>query len=82
MNAGVQVTDLLYQKQSQVERVTAERAAQQMAWERELAAARDTAERTQRSAVIFLEFCFWYVHLYVFYRGMPHTLRYKLELEL
>ena len=47
-DGAAQVTDLLYQKQSQIERVTAERSAQQMAWERELATARDSADRTQR----------------------------------
>ncbi len=58
----VQVTDLLYQKQSQLERVMAERAAQQMTWERELATARDSAERTQRS--VRLESSMLSVHLH------------------
>lgn len=44
-----QVTDLLYAKQSQLEEMAATRAVQQMAFERQLAAAKSEAERSLRS---------------------------------
>ena len=47
----VQVTDLLYQKQSQIEKMAAERSARQMAWERDLASVREDAERVKRQVV-------------------------------
>lgn len=43
-----QVTELLYLKQTQLERLAAEKAAQQLSLERELAAAREQAERVNR----------------------------------
>ena len=43
-----QVTELLYLKQTQLERMAAEKAAQQMALERELSVAREEAARVQR----------------------------------
>lgn len=46
----LQVTDLLYQKQTQLEEMAAGRAVQQMTHERELTAAKSEAERTARSA--------------------------------
>jgi hypothetical protein len=45
-----QVTELLYLKQTQLERMAAEKAAQQMALERALAVAREEAARVQRCA--------------------------------
>ena len=42
------MTDLLYSKQAQIEEMAATRAVQQMAFERELAAARSEAERCAR----------------------------------
>lgn len=47
---SVQVTDLLYQKHTQLERMAAEKAAQQLTMEREVATAREYAERNHRSA--------------------------------
>ncbi len=44
----MQVTELLYLKQTQLERMAAEKAAQQMALERELTVAREEAARVQR----------------------------------
>lgn len=44
----LQVTDLLYQKQTQLEQLAAEKAAQQLSLERELDAAREQAERVTR----------------------------------
>jgi hypothetical protein len=43
-----QVTELLYLKQTQLERLAAEKAAQQLSIERELDAAREQAERVNR----------------------------------
>ncbi|KAK9825360.1 hypothetical protein WJX81_003665 [Elliptochloris bilobata] len=43
-----EVTELLYLKQTQLERMSAEKAAQQMALERELLVAREEAARVQR----------------------------------
>lgn len=43
-----QVTELLYLKQTQLERLAAEKAAQQLSLERELAAVREQAERVNR----------------------------------
>ena len=48
----LQVTDLLYQKQSQIEKMVAERSARQMAWERELASVREDAERVKRQVAL------------------------------
>lgn len=42
------MTELLYLKQTQLERMAAEKAAQQMALERELSVAREEAARVQR----------------------------------
>ncbi len=50
MARGAQVTELLYLKQTQLERMAAEKAAQQMALERALAVAREEAARVQRCA--------------------------------
>ena len=47
----LQVTDLLFQKHTQLERMTAEKAAQQLTTEREIATAREYAERTHRSVL-------------------------------
>lgn len=44
----VQVTELLFQKQMQLERLAAEKAAQQLSLERELDAAREQAECVNR----------------------------------
>lgn len=44
----VQVTDLLYHKQAQLEEMAASKAVQQMTFERELVAARSEAERSLR----------------------------------
>lgn len=46
--ARQQVTELLFLKQTQLERMAAEKAAQQMALERELSVAREEAARVQR----------------------------------
>ena len=46
--ACAQVTELLYLKQTQLERMAAEKAAQHMALERELSVAREEAARVQR----------------------------------
>lgn len=43
-----QVTELLYTKQTQLERLAAEKAAQQLAHERQIAHAKDDAERVKR----------------------------------
>ena len=43
-----QVTELLYQKQTQLEHLAAEKAAQQLTLEREIEAARQQAERMSR----------------------------------
>ena len=45
---GLQVTELLYTKQTQLERMAAEKAAQQLAHERQVAQAKDDAERVKR----------------------------------
>jgi hypothetical protein len=45
------VTELLYQKHTQLERMAAEKAAQQLTMEREIATACEHAERNHRSAV-------------------------------
>eukprot|EP00884_Botryococcus_braunii_P015895 jgi/Botrbrau1/298/Bobra.0022s0264.1 len=45
-----EVTDLLYLKQTQLEKLAADKAAQQLALERELALAREEAERVKRRA--------------------------------
>lgn len=42
------MTELLYQKQTQLERLAAEKAAQQLTLEREIEAARQQAERASR----------------------------------
>lgn len=47
---AMQVTELLYTKQTQLERLAAEKAAQQLAHERQLSQARDDAERVKRCA--------------------------------
>lgn len=47
--ALLQVTDLLYQKHTALERMAAEKAAQQLTMEREVAIARELAERNHRS---------------------------------
>lgn len=47
-NNELQVTELLYTKQTQLERMAAEKAAQQLAHEREVAHAKDDAERVKR----------------------------------
>ena len=44
----MQVTELLYTKQTQLERMAAEKAAQQLAHEREVAHAKDDAERVKK----------------------------------
>ena len=44
----MQVTELLYTKQTQLERMAAEKAAQQLAHEREIVLAKDDAERVKR----------------------------------
>ena len=44
----MQVTELLYQKHTQLERMAAEKAAMQLTMEREIANARDHAERSHR----------------------------------
>ena len=44
------MTDLLYQKHTQLERMAAEKAAQRLTMEREIATAREYAERNHRSA--------------------------------
>jgi len=49
----VQVTELLYTKQTQLERMAAEKAAQQLAHEREVAHAKDDAERVKRQEHAF-----------------------------
>lgn len=48
----VQVTELLYLKQTQLEKMAADKAAHQLALERELAIARDEAERVRRCDVL------------------------------
>ena len=45
-----QVTELLYTKQTQLERMAGEKAAQQLAHERQIAQAKDDAERVKRFA--------------------------------
>ncbi|KAK9808822.1 hypothetical protein WJX72_004299 [[Myrmecia] bisecta] len=45
-----EVTELLYLKQSQLEKMAAEKAAQQLHMEREVASARDEADRVKRRA--------------------------------
>ena len=52
---SVQVTDLLYQKHTQLERMAAEKAAQQLTMEREIATAREYAERNHRSVPLKLD---------------------------
>ena len=47
---SIQVSELLYLKQTQLERLAGEKAAQQLALERELAIARDEAQRAHRYA--------------------------------
>lgn len=42
------MTELLYEKQSLLERMAAERSAQQLAWEQQLSGLRDDAERVKR----------------------------------
>lgn len=49
---AMQVTELLYVKQTQLERLAAEKAAQQLAHEHQLAQARDDAERVKRWALV------------------------------
>lgn len=44
------MSDILYQKQSQLERLAAERSAQHLAWEQQLALVRDDAEKVKRCA--------------------------------
>lgn len=44
----MQVTELLYEKQSLLEKMAAERSAQQLAWEQQMASVRDDAERARR----------------------------------
>ena len=57
---AIQVTELLYTKQTQLERLAAEKAAQQLTHERQLSQAKDDAERVKR--------CVRSVHaLHVFY---------------
>lgn len=53
----VQVTELLYTKQTQLERMAAEKAAQQLAHEREVAHAKDDAERVKRQDHAFIVTC-------------------------
>ncbi len=55
VSACVQVTDLLYQKHTQLERMAAEKAAQRLTMEREIATAREYAERNHRSAILELD---------------------------
>ena len=50
MLSSLQVTELLYTKQTQLERMAGEKAAQQLAHERQIAQAKDDAERVKRSA--------------------------------
>ena len=45
------MTELLYTKQTHLERMAAEKAAQQLAHERQLAQAKDDAERVKRWAL-------------------------------
>ena len=49
---SMQVTDLLYSKQAQLEEMAATRSVQQMAFERELAAARSEIERSARCVLL------------------------------
>ena len=42
------MSDLLYQKQSQLEKMAADRSAQHMAWEQQLKQAREEAETSRR----------------------------------
>lgn len=58
----MQVTELLYLKQTQLERLAAEKAAQQLSLERELAAAREQAERVNRYHQIIIVFTALYVY--------------------
>lgn len=53
--SALQVTELLYTKQTQLERLAAEKAAQQLAHERQLSQVRDDAERVKRYAFITIE---------------------------
>ena len=54
----MQVTDLLYQKHTQLERMAAEKAAQQLTMEREIDTAREYAERNHRSETPVLDMSF------------------------
>ena len=47
----MQVTELLYTKETQLERMAAEKATQQLAHERQIAQAKDDAERVKRCAL-------------------------------
>lgn len=51
---SLQVTELLYLKQTQLEKMAADKAAQQLALEREVALARDEAERVRRCDMLSL----------------------------
>ena len=46
------MSDLLYQKQSQLEKMAAERSAQHLAWEQQLTLAKDDAEKSRRYGLI------------------------------
>ena len=52
----MQVTELLYIKQTQLERMAAEKAAQKLAHEHQLFQARDDAERIKRFAFMCMHF--------------------------
>lgn len=52
----LQVTELLYTKQTQLERMAAEKAAQQLAHERQIAQAKDDVERVKRCGSCFMQF--------------------------
>lgn len=55
---AIQVTELLYTKQTQLERLAAEKAAQQLTHERQLSQAKDDAERVKRWALCIA----WILH--------------------
>ena len=48
------MTELLYTKQTQLERMAAEKATQQLAHERQIAQAKDDAERVKRCALAYV----------------------------
>ena len=60
LSCDAQMTELLYQKQTQLEHLAAQKAAQQLTLEREIEAARQQAERVSRcdnSAHLALQSC-------------------------